>query len=65
MDRYISITNTMNSISSISCFESVVVGVAILGGLTLLHLHTRALRWRWAPSESGNRLTGRLRSRNG
>lgn len=65
MDRYISITNTMNSVSSISCFENVVVGVAILGGLALLHLHARALRWRWMPSEGGNRLTGRLRSRKG
>ena len=32
MDRYISSTGTMNSISrSVFCFQSVVVGVAILG----------------------------------
>lgn len=65
MDRYISVTNTMNSVSSIACFESVVVGVAILGGLMLLHQHARALRWRWAPLGGGDELTGRLRSRRG
>lgn len=63
MDRYTTVT--MNSVSSISCFESVVVGVAILVGLALLHLHARALRWRWAPSECRNKLTSRLQSRKG
>jgi hypothetical protein len=54
MDRYISTTVTMNSVSSISRIASVVVGVAILGGPALL-LHARAHSWRWAPlAESAN-----------
>jgi hypothetical protein len=51
MDRYISTKVTMHSVSSISCFESVVVGVAILEGSALMH--ARALLWRWSPSGSG------------
>jgi hypothetical protein len=44
MDRYIlNVTDTKNSVSSISCFEHV-VGVAILGDLALLHAW--ALSWR-------------------
>lgn len=46
MDRYISTIGSMRSVSSISCFEGVVVGVAILEGSSLLH--ARALCWRLA-----------------
>jgi len=47
MDRCISHTRTMNSVSSVSRFERV-VGVAILRVPALLH--ARALSWRRTPS---------------
>ena len=52
MDRYISSTGTMNSVSrSVFCFQGVVVGVAILGVPARLHARTllrRWARWGWA-----------------
>jgi hypothetical protein len=51
MNRYISSIVTMSSVSSVSRFEHVVAGVAILGAVTLLH--RAALLWRWAPSGMG------------
>jgi hypothetical protein len=48
MDRYISTIGSMRSVSSISCFEGVVVGVAISEGSARLHAH--ALLWRWTLS---------------
>jgi hypothetical protein len=48
MDRRTTIVRSMRSVSSISCFEGVVVGVAIREDLA--RLHAPALRWRWTPS---------------
>jgi hypothetical protein len=53
MDRHTNTIRSMRSVSSISCFEGVVVGVAVSESSS--HLHAHALLWRWTrPAEAAN-----------
>lgn len=58
MDRYITKTNTKFNVIGVRRLVNVVSVMVVHETSPLMHLHARALSWRWAPSGLGASPTG-------